>query len=153
MNKAIYFDMDGTVADLYNVTNWLPMLRAEIEKPYEIAEPMVDMTELADILRQMKLNGYTVGVISWLSMGSTKSYDKMVRKAKIEWLKKYLNFDFDEIHLVKYGTPKHTVPKVRKGILVDDNSQVCADWVRYGGKIINAESRDWINELRGVVNG
>ena len=26
--KAIYFDMDGPIANLYAVENWLPMLRA-----------------------------------------------------------------------------------------------------------------------------
>ena len=28
--KAIYFDMDGTIANLYAVENWLPMLRHQI---------------------------------------------------------------------------------------------------------------------------
>ena len=28
MTKAIYFDMDGTIADLYAVDGWLDMLRA-----------------------------------------------------------------------------------------------------------------------------
>ena len=28
MEKAIYFDMDGTIADLYSVKDWLRQLRA-----------------------------------------------------------------------------------------------------------------------------
>lgn len=28
MIKKIYFDMDGTIANLYAVEGWLPMLRA-----------------------------------------------------------------------------------------------------------------------------
>ena len=30
---TIWFDMDGTISDLYAVENWLPMLRAENPKP------------------------------------------------------------------------------------------------------------------------
>ena len=43
---TIYFDMDGTIADLYNVENWLPKLRAEDASPYIEAEIMVDASEL-----------------------------------------------------------------------------------------------------------
>lgn len=151
MSKAIYFDMDGTLAELYKVPNWLPMLRMEIAKPYEIAEPKVDMTELVDLLKEIRRNGYTIGVISWLSMGSTKEYDKAVRKAKREWLKANLPIDFDEIHLVKYGTPKSKVAKVKKSILVDDNGDVCAEWVSRGGIAVSAEPKEWVAELRKVV--
>ena len=37
MEKAIYFDMDGTIANLYAVENWLDMLRAFNPTPYEQA--------------------------------------------------------------------------------------------------------------------
>ena len=36
--KMICFDMDGTIADLYAVENWLPMLRAFDPTPYEVAD-------------------------------------------------------------------------------------------------------------------
>ena len=32
--KMICFDMDGTIADLYAVPNWLDKLRAEDASPY-----------------------------------------------------------------------------------------------------------------------
>ena len=38
--NAIYLDMDGTIADLYAVPNWLKMLRAENPAPYIQAEPL-----------------------------------------------------------------------------------------------------------------
>ena len=41
MNKAIYFDMDGTIADLYGVTDWLPMLMNSGSTPYRVAQPML----------------------------------------------------------------------------------------------------------------
>ena len=46
MTKAIYFDMDGTIADLYGVPNWLDCLIAEKTKPYREAKPLVDMRNL-----------------------------------------------------------------------------------------------------------
>jgi len=140
MNKALWFDMDGTLAELYKVEGWLPMLRAEDPTPYIVAEAKVDMTSLVDTLKTLRADGYTMGVISWLSMGSTKHYDKAVRQAKREWLSKYIDFTFDSIHLVKYGTPKHYIGK---GILVDDNKAVCEKWLRAGGVVVNAEPDNW----------
>ena len=42
----INFDMDGTIANLYGVENWLEMLMAEDETPYAIAKPLVNLSLL-----------------------------------------------------------------------------------------------------------
>ena len=55
--NAIYLDMDGTIADLYAVTNWLKMLRAENPTPYIQAEPLVRLSALARHLNRLKRNG------------------------------------------------------------------------------------------------
>ena len=83
---TIYFDMDGTIANLYGVENWLEKLRAEDVSPYVEAEPLVDMRELSRLLNVLQLSGVNLGIISWLSKDATKEYDKMVRRAKREWL-------------------------------------------------------------------
>ena len=45
---------------------------------------------------------------------------------------------FDEIHIVKYGTPKHTTVKEGKNsILIDDDNIVREKWIRYGGIAVN----------------
>ena len=101
---TIYFDMDGTIANLYGVENWLEKLRAEDVSPYVEAEPLVDMRELSRLLNDLQLSGVNLGIISWLSKDATKEYDKMVRRAKREWLMENLPaVEWDEIHLVKYG--------------------------------------------------
>ena len=41
--KEIWLDMDGTIVDLYGVDNWLEYIKAEDEKPYKIAKPLVNM--------------------------------------------------------------------------------------------------------------
>ena len=135
MNKTLVFDMDGTIANLYGVENWLEMLRAEDPTPYIVAQPMYDMDALKVILEMLKLQGWTIAVTSWLSMGSTREYDKLVRQAKREWLERY-DFPFDEIHLVAYGTTKANCTRKNGGyqILVDDNEKVRNGW-NLGGTI------------------
>ena len=137
MTKVLVFDMDGTIANLYGVENWLIDLRAYNPRPYEVATPMYDMDLLNSLLKVLKEQGWTIAVTSWLSMDSTAEYDKAVRKAKREWLERY-NFPFDEIHLVKYGTTKANCTRHLGGyqILVDDNEKVRQGWSL--GDTINA---------------
>ena len=83
--KAIYFDMDGTLADLYGVPNWLPKLRACDPSPYAQAVPMCDLRLMARYLNQLQRKGYTLGVISWLSKEASPIYDEAVRLRKKRW--------------------------------------------------------------------
>ena len=85
MEKAIYFDMDGTIANLYAVDNWLEKLRAYNPKPYEQAKVMVNMATLARLLNKLQKQGWRIGIVSWLSKGATKEYDMAVQKAKYTW--------------------------------------------------------------------
>ena len=134
-NRTLVFDMDGTIANLYGVENWLADLRAYNPRPYEVAQPMYDMETLVMLLEVLKCQGWKIVVTSWLSMDSTKEYDRAVRIAKREWLERY-NFPFDEIHLVKYGTTKANCTRHLGGyqILVDDNEKVRQGW-NLGGTI------------------
>ena len=90
--------------------------------------------------------GWRVVVTSWLAGGSTKEFDSEVRNAKLDWLEKY-DFPFDEVHLVKYGTPKHRVTKYPFQVLVDDNEEVRNAWK---GRTIDA-NKNIIHELIKIV--
>ena len=129
MNKVLVFDMDGTIADLYGVKNWLPMLKAENVRPYAIAKPLYDMDELNALIRELKADGWRIVVTTWLAKDSTRAYDNAVRQAKIEWLDR-MGFDYDEIHLIKYGTTKANCTRKLKGyqVLVDDNEKIRKGW-------------------------
>ena len=137
MNKILVFDMDGTIANLYGVENWLEDLKNENERPYKEAEPLYNMDVLRDIIELLKNAGWEIIITSWLAKNSTKTYDEKVRLAKKEWLTKY-SFPYDEIHLVKYGTTKANCTRKKGGfqILVDDNESVRKGWTL--GDTINA---------------
>ena len=122
--RKIYLDMDGTIADLYGVENWLEDLIAGNERPYREAERLVEEEELAELVA----DGYELAIVSWLAKNSNKEYDRKVRNAKREWLKaNYPNIKFTEIHIVKYGTPKSRVVN-EKGLLIDDEIPNRREW-------------------------
>jgi len=125
---TIWFDMDGTIADLYSVENWLPMLRAYDPAPYALAKPLVRLSTLAYMLNKLKAKGYRVGVISWGSKCSTPAYDAAVTAAKVAWLKRHLpSVDFDEIHVVPYGVNKNLFND-GNDILFDDEKPNRENW-------------------------
>lgn len=129
MTATIFFDMDGTIADLYGVENWLEHLINADALPYEIAKPLIRLSALAKILNRLQKQGYKIGVISWLAKNSTADYDEKVTKAKQEWLRKHLaSVAFDEIHIVKYGTPKEIFAKTENDILFDDEEKNRINW-------------------------
>ena len=129
MTKAIYFDMDGTLAATYNVPNWLPMLRAYDPTPFTNAEPMLRMASLARVLNRLQREGYTIGIVSWLSKEPTPAYDMAVTQAKLEWLSIHLpSVQFDEIHIVSHGIPKWSVVEHMDGILFDDEEKNRQEW-------------------------
>ena len=129
MTKAIYFDMDGTIANLYGVDNWLYNLEHFQTKPYREAKPLVNMRELARILNTLQKNGYHVGIISWLSKAHNAEYDAKVTATKKTWLNKHLgSVQFDEIKIVPYGTPKQESVDFPAGILFDDEKPNRDNW-------------------------
>lgn len=129
MKMTIWFDMDGTIADLYGVENWLPMLRASDPTPYLVARPLVNLSALARMLNRLQKQGYEIGVISWTSKTGTPDYNAAVTAAKYAWLSKHLpSVDFDEIHVVPYGTPKQVFAHSDDDILFDDETKNRENW-------------------------
>lgn len=126
-NKWIYFDLDGTLAGLYDVPNWLPMLINSDPTPYKLAAPLVNMNILARKLNKLQRAGYKIGVISWLSKNSTTDYDEKVKAAKLGWLAKHLpSVRWNEVKIVAYGTSKIT--ECGGGLLFDDEDKNRNEW-------------------------
>lgn len=128
MTKKIYFDMDGTVADLYTIDTWLENIHNEVEGMYKNLKPMIDMQMLHVICQDLQMVGYQIGVITWLPPGRDE-YKKTVAKEKREWLARYMPI-VEEVHIQDYMTPKQTAVTTITGrmILVDDNETVRSNW-------------------------
>ena len=126
MMKNIYFDMDGTIANLYGCENWLPDIRAERVDPYKNAKPLVNMNSLARVLNRLTRKGYTVSVISWTAKNGSNEYNERVAQTKRDWLAKHLaSVHFENIVIVPYGTPKQNFGF---GVLFDDEKPNRDNW-------------------------
>ena len=124
----IWFDMDGTIADLYAVEGWLPMLRAYDPTPYANAKPLVNMSVLARLMNKLQQKGFEICIVSALAKNSTAEYDEKVIEAKKKWLKKHLkSVRFDVMRFVPYTFVKNDV-NTGNDILFDDEQRHLEKW-------------------------
>ena len=129
MKITINFDLDGTLANLYGVENWLEMLENYDETPYVIAEPLIRLSALARRLNALQKRGFEIAVISWLSKCGTEEYNARVTDAKVEWLARHMpSVEWDRITIVKYGTPKENYCNSPFDILFDDEEKNRENW-------------------------
>lgn len=125
----IWFDMDGTIANLYGVDNWLEMLINEDVAPYRDAETLLNMNSLTRILNRLTRQGYELGVISWLSKSGSDAYNEAVTAVKLHWLRVHLaSVTFNTIHIVPYGTDKDTFRESALDVLFDDEARNREAW-------------------------
>ena len=145
MKKAIYFDMDGTLAGLFYVKNFKTMLDNKDATPYLQARPLYNVNAMNEQIERLKKLGYVIGIISYVDNGD---FAKVARKAKREWLKK--NFALaDEIHIVqKRNANKSRYANIHNAILVDDAKANRQAW--QWGETINAYRADLVNELKKI---
>ena len=146
--RTVWFDMDGTIADLYGVQDWLPKLRASDPSPYMEAKPMLNFSLFARYLHQLQDKGYKIGIVSWASKGGSKSYNKEVANTKMEWLKTHLrSVSWDRIVITVYGVEKSKYMQNTDDILFDDNEEIRNSWIG------DAYEPSQIMEiLKGLVN-
>lgn len=125
----ICFDMDGTIANLYGVENWLEYLIAEDVFPYANAKPMMNFSALARKLNNLQKQGHELVVISWLSKTGSAEYNNTVTATKMAWLAKHLpSVNWNEIHIVPYGTPKQLYCYNTNDVLFDDECRNRDNW-------------------------
>lgn len=129
MTITINFDMDGTIADLYGVENWLEYLVNEDTTPYEVAKPLVRLATLARRLNTLQRAGYEIAVITWLSKNATEDYNKAVTTAKLNWLAQHMpTVKWDRITVIPHGTPKENFCKTPLDVLFDDEEKNRINW-------------------------
>lgn len=137
MDKVLYFDMDGTLCDLYSVENWLAKLQSGSTQPYAAARPLYSMPAFNELVQKLKDNGWKIKVVTWGAKDASPTYNIRIAFIKRLWL--LMNgFPFDDFIYQKYGMEKSNAIEGDAGfhILVDDNKQVQESW--QGTDTINA---------------
>lgn len=128
MMKQIWFDMDGTIADLYSVDGWLEDIHARNTRPYSEAKPLLNFSLFARLLNKAQREGWEIGIISWGAKNSTEEYLKMVGCAKCDWLHEHLpSVEWNYIYIDYYGTNKFQRCGC-EGILFDDEERNRNEW-------------------------
>ena len=123
----IWFDMDGTIANLYGVLGWLEAILAQDTMPYTEAKGIGNLALIARYLNKAQANGHEIGIISWTAKNGTAEYNEAVAEAKKAWLGKHLaSVRWDTIKVVAYGTDKRVA--TGGGILFDDEEPNRTNW-------------------------
>lgn len=128
MEKKIWFDMDGTIADLYGVPGWLDYLEAFDPYPYYAAKPLLNLSLLARYLNRLQREGWTIGIISYMAKKDSDFFGPEVKLGKLCWLHEHFkSISWDEIKIVKYGVNKYN--ECGGGILFDDEERNRDEWL------------------------
>lgn len=136
MEKIVYFDMDGTIANLYAVTNVFERLDGLDATVYSEALPI---NKYIDMLKEFKYMGYKVVILSCLGMISEEKFDKDTISNKNKWLDMYVGKEFiDDRIFIEYTKHKENYVK-EGGILVDDDDKVLMNWKWDRIKAINKD--------------
>lgn len=127
--KNIFFDMDGTIADLYNVPNWKEKLDSFNPSPYKNAGTLVKVAIFSAMVNILQQRGYQIGIISWLSKNTNENYDKQVTASKINWLiDNFPLIKWDKIAIIPYGIDKSFFMEDSDDIIFDDSPVVRKKW-------------------------
>jgi len=132
MKKVLYFDMDGTIANLYESKDWLEKIVNQ-EPVFTDLEEMPDWASCRRILKVLKMKfNYQIGVVTWTPMNTTTEYEAKSRAEKNMWLADHAPDIFDFVTFQTYGTPKELAIRSKHiegvHILFDDNHEVRESW-------------------------
>lgn len=123
MKKTVYLDMDGTIANLYGIKNWLPRLRAEDKTIFLECEPMISEKEL---LNKFPTENFEMKILSMTPLNATENYCLDVINQKNEWLNKYFPSITKRIYK-PYGHNKN-LKNSKNAILIDDSEPIRNSW-------------------------
>jgi len=127
MKKEIWFDMDGTIANLYAIEGWLNYLIEENTYPYDKAGTMLNFSLLARYLNKLQQLGWYIGIASWASKEASEYFYEKIVISKSNWLNKHLkSVTWNEIKVLPYGTNKFEA--CGGGILFDDEEKNRNAW-------------------------
>lgn len=119
----VYLDMDGTIADLYGIEDWLPRLRASDETIFLECAPLISEETLLAHFPQEK---YEIRILSMTPLGASKEYCENVAEQKNAWLDKFFPSITKRIYRV-YGHNKN-LKGSENAILIDDSEPIRNSW-------------------------
>lgn len=130
MVTTIWLDMDGTLADFYNVPNWKAKLDARKTTPYHDAKPLFFKKEFVELIQAFREYNINIGVITWGSKNADDTFNKRVSTVKKNWLKRNgLEMIMDNYIFLPYGKDKSLHADLSlNNILIDDDDNVRAKW-------------------------
>ena len=114
---AILLEMDGTIADTYNVPNWLDQLRNESTLPFEVARPLVSESTLLSLFGNENIVICTM-LPKGVQLGTP--YADACQRAKQQWLERYFP-SLTNVLFMKYSNDKSLGEYSKKCLLVDDS--------------------------------
>ena len=117
--QIVYLDMDGTIANLYGIKNWLEQLENEVEGLFLNCEPFLTENELKNYFPTEE---FELRICSMTPLNATKEYCQVVIKEKNEWLDKYFPSITHRVYMA-YGHNKNLKNSVNH-ILIDDNETI-----------------------------
>ena len=125
--KVLNLDMDGTIANLYQMENWLENLEKE-KLDFSLAKPIFDDNFINKVI-ELKKKGFYIQIITWLPPHPASiEYQSMVSRQKLEWIRKYFPI-VDAYFILPYGKNKAGVcNKYDLNFLVDDNIEIVNSW-------------------------
>lgn len=155
MSVKVFFDLDGTLFNLYGKSNWLEMLRTETAGAFEGSFlPEIDLNEFYLTIEKLSIYGIQFAVISWLPMQASPEYEEICRHEKNNWILENLPF-VTEVSIVPYGIPKQDciIKRAQRMILLDDNKEICETWETAKQRKAIQITKDWtvVHALKNLL--
>lgn len=162
--NTIWFDMDGTIYELFQIPNWLHYIESGRYAIYNVAGyARTGIERIANAIAILQAQGWRVGVLTWADKRLAKDSERIQDIADIKhaWLRKNVKplSDNGLFFCFEYGKDKAAFLEEQGldsydgyNILVDDNALVRDMWERHGEgfKTIDA-SIDFIEALEGLI--
>ena len=123
MKTKVYLDMDGTIADLYGIENWLSRLNNSDENIFLECKPII--TEEA-LFSKFPADSFEIKILSMTPKNASNEYCENVKSQKDEWLNKYFPKLTNRIYK-KYGHNKN-LRNSKNAILIDDSKPIRDSW-------------------------
>lgn len=148
--KAVYFDMDGVLCDLYGVHNWRNLITRGDVTPYVKAGSLVNPGELYKVVTALQERGLHVGVLTWGAKGSNKRFLKETKQAKLAWLARTYRVVWNSVKVMPYGMDKSKYA-MADSVLIDDSPINRARW--NGLCAIDGGKQDMLTQLLALTLG